>query len=75
MLSVVPYYNKPTQAGIYAHFRAIAESTRLPIILHDVPSRIARELSDDNVARLAESPQFIGLRDATGDLARSQRCP
>ncbi len=73
VLSVVPYYNRPTQAGIYAHFRAIADSTRLPIILHDVPSRTVRELADDTVARLAESPQFVGLRDATGDLARPQR--
>ena len=73
VLSVTPYYNKPTQAGIHAHFRAIADSTRLPIILHDVPSRTVRELADDTVARLAESPQFVGLRDATGDLPRSQR--
>ena len=73
VLSVVPYYNKPTQAGIYAHFRAIADSTRLPIVLHDVPSRTMRELADDTVARLAESPQFVGLRDATGNLARPQR--
>jgi 4-hydroxy-tetrahydrodipicolinate synthase len=73
VLSVTPYYNKPTQAGIHAHFRAIADNTRLPIILHDVPSRTVRELADDTVARLAESPQFVGLRDATGDLARPQR--
>ena len=51
VLSVVPYYNKPMQAGIYAHFRAIAVSTSLPIILHDVPSRTIRELSDDTLAR------------------------
>ncbi len=73
VLSVVPYYNKPTQSGIHAHFRAIADSTLLPIVLHDVPSRTVRELSDETVARLAESPQFVGLRDATGDLTRSQR--
>ena len=54
VLSVVPYYNKPTQAGIYAHFRTIADSTRLPIILHDVPSRTVRELADDTLVRLAE---------------------
>jgi 4-hydroxy-tetrahydrodipicolinate synthase len=58
------------QAGIHAHFRAIADSTTLPIILHDVPSRTVRELSDDTLLRLAESRQFIGLRDATGDMAR-----
>ena len=73
VLSVVPYYNKPTQAGIYAHFRAIADSTRLPIILHDVPSRTVRELADVTLVRLAESDQFIGVRDATGDVARPLR--
>jgi hypothetical protein len=69
----VPYYNKPMQAGIYAHFRAIAGSTSLPIILHDIPSRTIRELSDDTLARLAESGQFIGLRDGTGDITRPPR--
>jgi 4-hydroxy-tetrahydrodipicolinate synthase len=73
VLSVVPYYNKPMQAGIYAHFRAIAGSTNLPIVLHDVPSRTIRELSDDTLARLAESRQFIGLRDETGDITRPPR--
>jgi 4-hydroxy-tetrahydrodipicolinate synthase len=73
VLSVVPYYNKPMQAGIDAHFRAIADSTELHIILHDIPSRTIRELSDHTLARLAESGQFIGLRDATGDIARPQR--
>src|ERR1700736_6114900 len=73
VLSVVPYYNKPMQAGIYAHFRAIAGATALPIILHDIPSRTIRELSDDTLARLAESRQFIGLRDGTGDIARPVR--
>jgi len=70
VLSVVPYYNKPMQAGIYAHFQAIAGSTALPIILHDIPSRTIRELSDDTLARLAKSGQFIGLRDATCDITR-----
>jgi 4-hydroxy-tetrahydrodipicolinate synthase len=73
VLSVVPYYNKPMQAGIHAHFRAIAGATALPIILHDIPSRTIRELSDDTLARLAESRQFIGLRDGTGDIARPVR--
>jgi 4-hydroxy-tetrahydrodipicolinate synthase len=73
VLSVVPYYNKPMQAGIYAHFQAIADSTSLPIILHDIPSRTIRGLSDDTLARLAESRQFIGLRDGTGDIARPLR--
>jgi 4-hydroxy-tetrahydrodipicolinate synthase len=70
VLSVVPYYNKPMQAGIQAHFRAIAISTALPIILHDAPSRTMRELSDDTLLRLANSRHFIGLKDATGDIAR-----
>src|ERR1700730_9295050 len=73
VLSVVPYYNKPMQAGIYAHFRAIAGSTALPIILHDIPSPTIPELSDDTLARLAESRQFIGLRDGTGDFTRPLR--
>ena len=73
VLSVVPYYNKPTQAGMVAHFRAIAESTGLPIILHDVPARTVCGLADDTIARLAELPQFIGLKDATGDVARPLR--
>jgi 4-hydroxy-tetrahydrodipicolinate synthase len=73
ILSVVPYYNKPMQTGIDAHFRAIADSTALPVILHDIPSRTNRELSDDTLARLAESKQFIGLRDGTGDIARLLR--
>jgi 4-hydroxy-tetrahydrodipicolinate synthase len=73
ILSVVPYYNKPTQAGLYRHFRAVGASTGLPIILYDVPSRTACGLSDETVARLAEDPQFIGLKDATGDMARLGR--
>jgi 4-hydroxy-tetrahydrodipicolinate synthase len=73
VLSVVPYYNKPMQAGIEAHFTAIAGSTTLPIILHDIPARTNRELADATLARLARSPQFIGLRDGTGDFGRIAR--
>ena len=73
VLSVVPYYNKPMQAGIQAHFQAIADATPLPIILHDIPSRTIRELADDTLARLAQSEQFIGLRDGTGDAGRPMR--
>jgi len=73
VLSVVPYYNKPTQTGLYEHFRAIAQSTALPVILYDVPSRTVCRLSDDTVARLAELPQIIGLKDATGDVTRPPR--
>ena len=73
VLSVVPYYNKPTQIGLYEHFRTVAQSTALPIILYDVPSRTARGLADETVVRLAEMPQFIGLKDGTGDMTRPAR--
>ncbi|MFZ0353614.1 MAG: 4-hydroxy-tetrahydrodipicolinate synthase [Pseudolabrys sp.] len=73
ILSVVPYYNKPIQSGLYAHFRAIAQSTGLPVILYDVPSRTACGLADETIARLAELPQIIGLKDATGDVTRPSR--
>jgi 4-hydroxy-tetrahydrodipicolinate synthase len=73
VLSVVPYYNKPMQAGIEAHFRSIAAATALPIILHDIPSRTIRELADDTLGRLVQSSRFIGLLDSTGDLARPPR--
>jgi len=73
ILSVVPYYNKPTQAGMTAHFSAVAQSTGLPIILYDVPSRTVCGLADETVARLAELPQIIGLKDATGDVTRVTR--
>jgi 4-hydroxy-tetrahydrodipicolinate synthase len=73
ILSVVPYYNKPTQAGLDAHFRAIAGATGLPMILYDVPSRTVTGLADDTVARLAEIPRIIGLKDATGDVTRVAR--
>jgi 4-hydroxy-tetrahydrodipicolinate synthase len=73
VMSIVPYYNKPMQEGIYEHFRAIADSTELPVILHDIPSRTMRELANSTLARLAESPQFVGLRDGSGDLTRPMR--
>lgn len=72
-LLVVPYYNKPTQAGLYAHFREIAQATALPVFLHDEPSRTVCGLSDETVARLAELPQIVGLKDATGDVTRPCR--
>jgi 4-hydroxy-tetrahydrodipicolinate synthase len=73
ILSVVPYYNKPTQAGLEAHFRAIAEASALPVILYDVPSRTACGLADETIARLAALPQVVGLKDATGDVTRPLR--
>jgi 4-hydroxy-tetrahydrodipicolinate synthase len=73
VLSVVPYYNKPMQDGIYAHFRAIADSTGLPVILHDIPTRTVRELTDDTLRRLTACKQFVGLRDGSGDVSRPLR--
>jgi 4-hydroxy-tetrahydrodipicolinate synthase len=72
-LLVVPYYNKPTQAGLYAHFHEITQATALPVLLHDEPSHTVCGLSDETVARLAELPQIIGLKDGTGDVTRPGR--
>jgi 4-hydroxy-tetrahydrodipicolinate synthase len=73
LLCGAPYYNKPTQEGVFAHFQWIAESTALPIILHDAPARTACPIADCTIKRLAEHPKFIGLIDATGDMARVSR--
>jgi 4-hydroxy-tetrahydrodipicolinate synthase len=73
VLSVVPYYNKPMQSGIDAHFRAIANSTALPVVLHDIPARTIRELADDTLLKLSELPQVIGFKDSAGDLSRLMR--
>ncbi|HTH94785.1 MAG TPA: 4-hydroxy-tetrahydrodipicolinate synthase [Rhodocyclaceae bacterium] len=69
-LSVVPYYNKPTQEGLYQHFKAIAEAVDLPLILYNVPGRTVADMSNDTVLRLAQIPNIVGLKDATGDLTR-----
>jgi len=69
-LSVVPYYNKPTQEGLYLHFRKIAEVVDLPLILYNVPGRTVGDLANDTTLRLAEIPNIIGLKDATGSIAR-----
>lgn len=69
-LSVVPYYNKPTQEGMYQHFRAIAEAVDLPSILYNVPGRTIADLSNDTILRLAQVPGIIGVKDATGDIGR-----
>jgi len=68
LLAVTPYYNKPSQEGLYRHFCAVHDMTGLPIILYDVPSRTGIELRLDTICRLAELPRIIGLKDATGDL-------
>ncbi|ETF00703.1 dihydrodipicolinate synthase [Advenella kashmirensis W13003] len=69
-LSVVPYYNKPTQEGLFQHFSAIAREGDLPIMLYNVPGRTVADLSNDTVLRLAEVQGIIGIKDATADIAR-----
>jgi 4-hydroxy-tetrahydrodipicolinate synthase len=69
-LSVVPYYNKPTQEGLYRHFRKIAEAVELPMILYNVPGRTVADLHNDTVLRLAEVPGIIGIKDATANMER-----
>lgn len=70
-LSVVPYYNKPTQEGIYQHFRTIAEAVDIDMILYNVPGRTVADMSNDTALRLAQIPNIVGLKDATGDLSRA----
>ena len=69
VLAVVPYYLKPSQDGIVQHFKAIAESTTLPIIIYNVPGRVGTSMTVDTVLRCAESPNIVGLKEANGDLA------
>ena len=70
VLSVVPYYNRPTQEGMYRHFKAIAEAVDLPIILYNVPGRTVADMSNDTVVRLAAIPNIVGIKDATGNIGR-----
>jgi 4-hydroxy-tetrahydrodipicolinate synthase len=78
-LSVVPYYNKPTQEGLYQHFKAIAEAVDMPHILYNVPSRTGADLHNDTALRLAQIPNIVGIKDATGNIERGsdllQRAP
>ena len=71
-LSVVPYYNKPTQEGLYQHFRAVAEAVPMPHILYNVPGRTVADLAHDTTIRLAQIPNIVGIKDATGNLERGQ---
>ena len=72
-LSVVPYYNKPTQEGMYQHFKAIAECTDIPQILYNVPGRTGSDLLPETVGRLSAIPNIIGIKEATGDISRVQK--
>lgn len=69
-LIVAPYYNKPTQAGIYAHFKAIHDAVDIPVVLYDVPGRTVVNIAVETVIELAKLPRIVGIKDATNDLAR-----
>ncbi|WP_157265205.1 4-hydroxy-tetrahydrodipicolinate synthase [Azohydromonas aeria] len=70
-LQVVPYYNKPTQEGIYRHFRAIAEAVDIPVVLYNVPGRTVADMAHDTVLRLAQVPGIVGIKEATGNIDRA----
>ena len=67
-LMITPYYNKPTQEGLYQHYKTVASQTKIPIVVYNVPGRTSVNLLPETVARLAEFPNIVGLKDATGDL-------
>ena len=69
-LSVVPYYNKPTQEGLYQHYKSIAEAVDIPQILYNVPGRTVADINNDTVLRLSKIPNIVGIKDATGDIGR-----
>jgi 4-hydroxy-tetrahydrodipicolinate synthase len=73
ILLVVPYYNKPSQEGLYQHFNAIARETSLPCIVYNVPSRTSLNMTAETVIRLAETPNIVGVKEANGDLAHTSR--
>ena len=70
-LQVVPYYNKPSQEGMYRHFRAVAEAVDLPVVLYNVPGRTVADLQHDTVMRLAQIPGIVGIKEATGNIERA----
>jgi 4-hydroxy-tetrahydrodipicolinate synthase len=72
-LLVVPYYNKPTQEGIYQHFKAVAENTSLPIIMYNIPGRVVINMSVETIARLSRIKNIVGVKEANGDMAHVAR--
>ena len=70
-LQVVPYYNKPTQEGIYRHFRAIAEAVDIPLVLYNVPGRTVADMQHDTVLRLTQVPGIVGIKEASGNIDRA----
>lgn len=72
-LQVVPYYNKPSQEGMYQHFKAIAESTALPIILYNIPGRTSKNMEPETIARLAEIKNIIGIKEAAGSVDQAEK--
>jgi 4-hydroxy-tetrahydrodipicolinate synthase len=72
-LLITPYYNKPTQEGLYQHYKTVASQTRIPIVIYNVPGRTSVNLLPETMARLAEIPNIVGLKDATGDLKQGSQ--
>jgi 4-hydroxy-tetrahydrodipicolinate synthase len=71
-LQVVPYYNRPSQEGMYQHFRAIAEAVDIPVVLYNVPGRTVADLQHDTVLKLAQIDNVVGIKEATGNIERAQ---